>query len=141
MRVRRKNGTFTSAFSAKRNFRHGHAFRGKISREYEAFRNAKNRCRRKQNSDYSNYGGRGIKFLFKSFHEFLAEVGPKPSSKRRLDRIDNDGHYEPGNVRWATYSQSAKNARMTQGRLRHLKKIHALAVRDAKTGQFIGSRH
>jgi len=45
------------------------------------------------------------KFKFSSFEEFLAEVGKKPGSGYSIDRINNDGHYEPGNVRWATRSQ------------------------------------
>jgi hypothetical protein len=59
---------------------------------------------------YRYYGGRGIKFLFTSFEQFLAELGPRPSGMS-LDRIENDGNYEPGNVRWATRSEQVQNRR------------------------------
>lgn len=79
------------------------------SPEYLAFRNAKNRCNRPQDVRYEHYGGRGIKFRFSSFAEFLDTIGRRPSSKFSLDRIDLDGHYEPGNVRWATRKAQANN--------------------------------
>jgi hypothetical protein len=76
-----------------------------------AYWSARSRCNNPSNKDYRYYGGRGIKFLFPSFKHFFAELGPKPTPDRELDRIENDGHYEPGNVRWATHSQQMKNKR------------------------------
>ena len=80
--------------------------------EYHAYQNAKYRCTNPSCGEYQwkNYGGRGIKFLFTSFEQFLAEIGPRPQGKT-LDRIDVDGHYEPGNVRWATKSEQQSNQR------------------------------
>lgn len=72
---------------------------------------AKSRCCNPNNKYYKNYGGRGIKFLFKSAEEVLQDIGPRPDRKRHFDRINNDGHYEKGNVRWATYSESHLNKR------------------------------
>lgn len=77
--------------------------------EYTAFRNAKNRCERKADPRYSNYGGRGIAFRFCTMTDFIAAIGPRPSPDHSLDRIDTDGHYEPGNVRWATKQEQARN--------------------------------
>jgi len=72
---------------------------------------ALDRCRRSSSSDYYLYGARGIQFLFDSFEQFYAELGPRPSPKHSLDRVNNDGHYEPGNVRWATAKEQASNKR------------------------------
>jgi len=105
---------FTSEQTAKLNFRHGEAVRGKMTREYEAYRNAKKRCRNCHEPYFKDYGGRGIQFRFKCFADFLKAVGRKPSRKHVLDRISNNGHYEAGNVRWATRSESSKNRRMTK---------------------------
>src|SRR3974390_3221753 len=78
MRLRRKDGTFTSRGIALRNWRHGEAVGNKLSPEYTAFRAAQKRCRWKGDSSFANYGGRGIKFLFHSFTQFLKEIGRKP---------------------------------------------------------------
>jgi hypothetical protein len=81
--------------------------RNKVNHELVAYNQAQKRC---ANLNNPNYGGRGIKFLFTSFEQFFAEVGAKPTPKHSLDRFpDNDGNYEPGNVRWATSSQQNKN--------------------------------
>ncbi len=78
--------------------------------EHIAYRHAKGRCSNPTDVAWKDYGGRGIKFLFTSFEQFFAELGPRPEGKS-LDRINNDGNYEPGNVRWATHSEQVKNQR------------------------------
>jgi hypothetical protein len=83
--------------------------------EYNAYRNAQARCNNPKCDKFSYYGGRGIKFLFTSFAQFLAEIGLRPKS-RTLDRIDNNGNYEPGNVQWATKEQQNANKRAPNGR-------------------------
>jgi hypothetical protein len=78
--------------------------------EYVAFYNARTRCTSINYSRWADYGGRGIKFLFHSFEEFLATLGPKPGPEYSVDRFpNNDGHYEPGNVRWATREEQMAN--------------------------------
>ena len=75
------------------------------------YRWAKSRCTNKNVAQYKDYGGRGIKFLFKSFEEFLEELGPRPAGYS-LDRINNDGNYEPGNLRWITTTIQNINQRV-----------------------------
>ena len=77
--------------------------------EFFAYNNAKERCTRESNVKYSRYGGRGIEFRFKSFKEFFEHIGPRPSEAHQLDREDNDGHYEKGNVRWVTGEVNQRN--------------------------------
>ncbi len=81
------------------------------SPEYRCFSNAKDRCTNPNNNRFQHYGGRGIKFLFSSFEEFYNSVGKRPSAGFSLDRIDNEGDYEFGNVRWSTSSEQHKNQR------------------------------
>lgn len=89
--------------------KHGACPRAKPKSEYTAYTSAKGRCNNPNNNRYKDYGGRGIEFRFTDFEEFYAEVGDKPSPKHSLDRIDNDGHYEKGNVRWATPIEQGRN--------------------------------
>lgn len=81
--------------------------------EYEAYQRAKSRCQNPNKDCYSNYGQRGVEFRFTSFEEFWACLGPRPTSVHSLDRADNDGHYEPGNVRWATKKEQQRNRRVS----------------------------
>jgi hypothetical protein len=81
--------------------------------EYVAYCDAKYRCNNSKLAGWKHYGGRGIKFLFTSYEQFLAEVGRRPSPQHSLDRYpNNDGHYEPGNVRWATRREQLRNTRL-----------------------------
>lgn len=79
--------------------------------EYRAYAGAIRRCTDPDDKAWENYGGRGIMFLFVSFEEFFHELGRKPTPQHSLDRIENDGHYEPGNVRWATAKEQRANQR------------------------------
>src|SRR5208337_4915723 len=87
----------------------------KTTPERTAYYAAWSRCTNPKETSYHEYGGRGIKFLFTSFDVFLKEVGLRPSPNHRLDRINNDGHYEPGNIRWVSPSVSVVNQRKRRG--------------------------
>jgi hypothetical protein len=82
--------------------------------EYAVWTGIKMRCFNPNATGYKYYGGRGITMCERwrrSYSAFRADVGPRPSRAHSIDRIDNDGNYEPGNVRWATYRQQARNKR------------------------------
>ncbi len=81
------------------------------SPEFQIWIGAKQRCTNPKVHNYERYGGRGIEFNFPDFAQFFAEVGPRPSDKHSLDRIDNKGHYEPGNVQWALAKPQGRNKR------------------------------
>lgn len=82
--------------------------------EYRAYAAAKHRCNQPSARKYASYGGRGIEFRFKSFIEFLDHIGLRPNARHSLDRINNDGHYEIGNVRWVTMYEQSRNRRSTK---------------------------
>ena len=83
---------------------------------YFIWQGIRRRCLDPMDSKYADYGGRGITVCARwagrdSFPNFMRDIPPRPSSKHTLDRINNDGNYEPGNVRWATKKQQANNRR------------------------------
>lgn len=105
IRMRDAGGTFA--------VEHGESNRS-ITPEYRAWKQMLRRCHTSTSTSYAYYGGRGIRVCRRwrdSYETFLADVGRRPSSEHSLDRRDNNGHYEPRNVRWATRSEQAQNKR------------------------------
>ena len=91
------------------------------SPEYEIWHSMIARCERPSHHAYERYGGRGISIhptWRASFAAFLCDVGHRPAPHLSIDRIDNDGNYEPGNVRWATAKEQAANRRAPRTRSR-----------------------
>lgn len=88
------------------------------SRVYTAWRHMRGRCTRASHPDFDNYGGRGITVCERwlTFENFYADMGDPPS-QLTLDRIDNDGNYEPGNCRWATRHEQRVNQRPAKRRV------------------------
>ena len=81
---------------------------------YSTWASMKNRCNTAHNTHFAYYGGRGIKVCPRwesSLEDFIADVGDKPGPEYSLDRIDNNGNYEPNNVRWATRMEQQANTR------------------------------
>ncbi len=91
------------------NFKHGGTGRG----SYNTWRAMMRRCYNTADKDYPKWGGRGV-FVHPAWHDYLSfalAVG-EPTGKETLDRIDPDGSYEPGNVRWASPAVQARNIRV-----------------------------
>jgi len=98
--------------------KHGAAQRAATRPEYRIWVGIKTRCTNVRSHGYHRYGGRGIvmhKPWAASFETFLRDVGSRPSPEHTLDRYpNNDGNYEPGNVRWATRAEQARNTTRTR---------------------------
>lgn len=95
---------------AKGNYKHGMS----RTQEYTIWIGMKVRCYNPKAINFHEYGGRGIIVCDEwrdDFSAFLRDVGPRPGRGYSIDRIDNDGNYEPGNVRWVTMRQQSNNTR------------------------------
>lgn len=84
---------------------------GLFPKEYRAYTDAKQRCTNPKSRSYHNYGGRGIQFKFESFDAFLSDIGESPVVTHELDRINNSGNYEAGNIRWVPRTVNLLNRR------------------------------
>lgn len=103
-------GCFRSEFIAARNTTHDAAY----SHDYNLWSHIRQRCENPKNTQYKNYGGRGILMCERwrnCFSTFIADMGPRPSLSHSIDRIDVNGNYEPGNCRWIKKSEQSRNTR------------------------------
>lgn len=93
--------------------KHGHAVRGSAHPLYFTWTNMRGRCNNPLDANYKHYGGRGISVCARwdDFSAFLEDMGEKPSPDHSIDRIDNNGNYEPSNCRWATKLTQSRNTR------------------------------
>ena len=100
--------------------------------EYRVWRSMIYRCYNQKCRNYRDYGARGIRVCdrwLKSFSDFWEDMGPKPLPLLSIHRIDNNGNYEPGNCKWATYKEQASNTRR-QEQIRINKLWNGKAVTD-----------
>jgi hypothetical protein len=84
--------------------------------EYQSWAAMKQRCTNKNHCSYLNYGGRGITYAkeWEEFDTFQKDMGPRPSPRHSLDRIDPNGNYTKGNCEWATKKEQTRNRRITK---------------------------
>lgn len=101
-------------------------------KEFNAWRNLRQRCTNPNTEHFNRYGGRGITFCdrWKSFENFLDDMGEAPSPKHSIDRIDNDGNYCPENCRWVTQHEQLLNSTKSFGA-----KVHESEVPLAKVSR------
>lgn len=102
------------------------------------------RCERKEVPCYKNYGGRGISVCERwrtSFLNFYEDMGARPSPLHQIDRIDNDGNYEPSNCRWVTRRENNRNKRglkMTKESVKEFRDLLSKGVSVYKLSQIYG---
>lgn len=109
------------------NIKHGHVKNGKETKTYTSWINMRQRCNNPNNDRYEYYGGRGIKICerWNSFENFFADMG-EITKGLTLERIDNDGNYEPSNCRLATHSEQGRNTRANKLSMEKVKEIRRL---------------
>jgi hypothetical protein len=105
-------GCARAAFIADAKREHGETG-ARTTPEYRTWKAMRERCHSPNHAMFANYGARGITVCERwgCFENFLADMGRKPSPTHSIDRINNDGNYEPGNCRWATAEEQSRNRR------------------------------
>jgi hypothetical protein len=99
--------------ASEANLKHGHAVGGRLTKTYVAWANMLQRCCNVSHERYKDYGGRGVEVCerWRTFNNFLADMGPCPRKGLTIERTNNNGNYEPGNCVWDTYKAQGNNTR------------------------------
>lgn len=103
-------GCYGRELSAAGRKTHGHTSKGKRTQTYISWHSMFSRCREKNPRTYKNYGSRGITVCerWNKFENFIADMGERPEG-HTLDRINNDGNYEPSNCKWSLRKEQCRN--------------------------------
>ena len=114
----------------ERMIKHGASCVGNVHPEYRTWSHMLHRCMNQNDKNWKDYGGRGISVCERwqgehGFENFLSDVGARPSPQHSIDRWpNNDGNYEPGNVRWATKKEQSNNCRPRTVSPRSIQALH-----------------
>jgi hypothetical protein len=124
-------GCWDSEVTARRNRTHGMS----KTPEHGIWESMRKRCTNPRSKDYLSYGGRGITVCkeWNDFAQFYRDMGPRPSSRHSIERLDNDKGYSPDNCIWASPMRQANNKR-TSRLLTHAGRTQTLAQWSRETG-------